>query len=166
VRRRSPPSPRVELLGSELRKLRGKATLEEAGRRTGLSFSTIRRYEDGEIAPSPERVALLLEGYGVRLDGPAARGLLALARDIQNLRKGLAPPPGPPLFAALVELEQSAIAARIYEATLVPFLAQTEDYARALFSLRHTEPGATNASARHTGNTPYSGRPAHFRSRA
>jgi len=140
VRKRKVPSPRAQLLGGELRKLRGKATLKEAGSRTGLDFSIIRRYEEGEYTPSPERVATLLEGYGVSLDGPTAKGLLALARDVQNLRKGLAPPPGPPLFAALVELEQSAVTARMYEATLVPFLAQTEDYARALFSLRHTEP--------------------------
>jgi transcriptional regulator with XRE-family HTH domain len=105
-----------------------------------LNFSTIRRYEEGEYTPSPERVAALLEGYGVSLDGPTAKGLLALARSIQALAKGAAPPLGPPLFAALIELEQSAIALRIYEPTLIPVFAQTEDYARALFTLRHTEP--------------------------
>jgi len=134
------PSARVLLLGKELRKLRGTLTLREAGTRLGIDFSTIRRYEQGVFAPDPERVTLILERYGERLDGPTAIGLVNLARDIQNLAKGAAPLLGPPLFAALVELERSATAVQIYEATLVPYLAQTEDYARALFSLRHTEP--------------------------
>jgi transcriptional regulator with XRE-family HTH domain len=141
VSKRKPPSDRAKLLGGELRKLRGKWTLIEAGRRTGYSHATIKRYEDGDIAPAPDKLIPLFEGYGIPPDSPRARGLLALARDIQNLAKGAAPPLGrPPSFAALMELELSAVAARIYEATLIPIFAQTEDYARALFALRHTEP--------------------------
>ena len=132
---RSEPSPAVRRrrLALELRRLREAArlTCEEVADHLECSASKISRVETGRVSVSPRDVRDMLDLYGV----PAAQreSLVQLARD--SRQKGwwhAFSDTMPPQFATYVGLESAACQIRIYEASLIPELLQTEDYARAV----------------------------------
>jgi transcriptional regulator with XRE-family HTH domain len=135
------PTIRRRRLGSELRRLREAQAmkLEEVAERLGLAASTLSRIETGK---APTRIAYLrsmLECYGV--DDPDQRQmLLEMARE--GHRKGWwaawedVLPPG---FDIYVGLEAEAASVRVYEAQVVHGLLQTEEYARAVMTVRRRQ---------------------------
>ncbi|MFL6054428.1 MAG: helix-turn-helix domain-containing protein [Actinoallomurus sp.] len=125
------------VLGSELRRLREKATVTsvEAARAIGGSESKISRMELGRSGFKEADVAILLSLYGIT-DEEERDQLLTLARRANQ--------PGwwhsygdvlPSWFHSYVGLEQAAARIRTYEPQFVPGLLQTEDYAAAVISL-------------------------------
>jgi transcriptional regulator with XRE-family HTH domain len=140
-RGRGTPTVRRRRLGSELRRLREAQAikLEEVAERLGLAASTLSRIETGK---APTRIAYLrsmLDYYG--LDDPGQRQiLLDMARE--GHRKGWwaawedVLPAG---FDIYVGLEAEAASLRVYEAQVVHGLLQTEEYARAVLTVRRRQ---------------------------
>lgn len=127
------PTVRRLRLGIELRRLRHRAgrTMPEAADHVARTDSAISRIETGQVAVSLRVLDKLLDLYGATADerGP----LRALAKE--GRRRGWwhaygdAVPAG---FDAYLGLEAEASAIWIYEPEIVPDLAQTAGYARAL----------------------------------
>lgn len=129
------------MLGAELRRLREAAglTREQAGYTIRASASKMSRLELGRVSFKERDVEDLLELYGVADEGDRAP-LITLAREANA--------PGwwhqygdvlPGWFHAYIGLEEAASRIRTYEVQFVPGLLQTEDYARAIAGLGHTE---------------------------
>jgi transcriptional regulator with XRE-family HTH domain len=132
------PTIRRRRLGSELRRLREAQAmkLEEVAERLGLAASTLSRIETGK---APTRIAYLrsmLDYYGV--DDPGQRQiLLELAREGHRKAWWAAwedvLPAG---FDIYVGLEAEAASVHVYEAQVMHGLLQTEEYARAVMTVR------------------------------
>lgn len=127
------PTVRRRRLALELRRLREAArlTCEEVADHLECSASKISRVETGRVSVSPRDVRDMLDLYGV----PAAQreSLVQLARDSRQKAWWHAfSDTMQPQFATYVGLESAACQIRIYEASLIPELLQTEDYARAV----------------------------------
>ena len=129
------------LLGAQLRRLREakRITLEDAGRVIRASHSKISRLETGRVGFKDRDITDLLTFYGVT-DEEDRGALRALARRANA--------PGwwhdysdvlPPWFEAYVGLEEVATQVRAYEVQFVPGLLQSEDYARAVTLLGHSD---------------------------
>ncbi|HEY0508368.1 MAG TPA: helix-turn-helix transcriptional regulator [Blastococcus sp.] len=129
-------------LGGELRRRREAAgvTRESAGEAIRASPAKISRLELGRVGFKERDVADLLTLYGVREQDERAE-FLALARRANA--------PGwwhryadllPSWFETYIGLEQAASLIRTYELQFVPGLLQTNEYARAVTRLGHTDP--------------------------
>lgn len=130
------PSPTVRRrrLGTELRRLREERGLsaEEVARRLEWGKTRPLYLENARgQRPDPNDVALLCDVYEVT--GDARDELIQLARD-GRLRgwwhpysKMLAP-----VYSTYIGLEAEAAAIRAFQPLVIPGLAQTQDYARAL----------------------------------
>jgi len=123
-------------LSARLRQLRKDAGLSgvEAARRAGLSQSKISRTETGAYMPTPEQVQDLCRAYHA---SPAdRRELVEMARELREdriaahlvLERG-----GWWLQERIGRIEQIAGRIRSFTPTVVQGLAQTREYARALF---------------------------------
>jgi len=131
----SRPSPTVRRrrIAAELKRLREERnlTLDNAAKELGVARSTMSRIENAQVSVRPGDVRTLLELYGVAPDDVAA--LVQVARDArqrgwwQNYADVL-----PSWFEVYVGLEQAASEISTFEASLVPGLLQTPDYARAV----------------------------------
>ena len=122
-------------LAAELRRLREAArlTCDDVATRLDCSASKISRIETGRVMASPRDVRDLLAIYGVPEDQRG--GLIQLARE--SRQKGWWQAYGAsvqPHLATYFGLEQAASAMRVYKVSRVHGLAQTEEYARAVFS--------------------------------
>lgn len=129
------PSALPRRLGAEMRELREGIgmTAAEAASRIGASPSKISRLENGLRGPKVPDIAALLELYQVSENRTAE--LLGLARKAG--KTGDTPSAGRRLskgLRALINQEKEALGFRVFEATAVPALLQTGDYARAVFS--------------------------------
>lgn len=131
------PSPTVRrrLLASELRRLRAAAglTQEQAEQASGLSETSLTRYETCRSSISVVAAKALLAVYGV--EGEQRDALLELARGARSrgwLRgfKGVVPR----WLEDLVGLEGDASWIHQYATRVVPGYLQTEPYARAVLS--------------------------------
>jgi transcriptional regulator with XRE-family HTH domain len=127
------PTVRRRRLALELRRLReaAKLTCEEVAEQLECSASKVSRVETGRVSVSPRDVRDLLAIYNVPED--QREGLVQLARD--SRQKGWWHAFGDtvhPHFATYLGLESAASQIRIYKATRIPNLLQTEDYARAV----------------------------------
>ena len=129
------------LLGAQLRRLREakRITLEDAGRVIRASHSKISRLETGRVGFKDRDISDLLTFYGV--NNEAERTALRSLAQRANA-------PGwwhvysdvlPAWFEAYVELEEVATQVRAYEVQFVPGLLQSEDYARAVTLLGHSD---------------------------
>lgn len=131
------PSPTVRRrrLGMELRRLREGAGLgiEAAAEHLNCSLAKISRMETGRAnVVYPRDVRDLLDLYNVT-DQQAREALLTIARE--SRQKGWWESYSDVLFRwfeTYVGLEAAASSIRTYEASVVPGLLQTEDYARAV----------------------------------
>lgn len=133
------PTVRRRRLGAELRRLREAHSrkLDEVAGELGLVASTLSRIETGKAPIKTAYLKHLLDMYGVT--DPGARQLLVdMARE--GHRKGWwsdyddVLPSG---FDVYVGLEAEAKGLRAYEASFVPGLLQTGDYATAILRGLH-----------------------------
>jgi transcriptional regulator with XRE-family HTH domain len=129
------------LLGAQLRRLREakRITLEDAGRVIRASHSKISRLETGRVGFKDRDISDLLTFYGVNNEAErtALRSLAQRANapgwwhDYSDVL--------PTWFEAYVGLEEVATQVRAYEVQFVPGLLQSEDYARAVTLLGHSD---------------------------
>ncbi|MEU1374310.1 helix-turn-helix transcriptional regulator [Streptomyces triculaminicus] len=131
---RSNPTARQARLGTELRKLREAAGMSarEAGALLGGGAAQISHIEAGRWGVSSERVRRLAAYYKAA-NGELIAELCAMAdervRGWWEAYRGVLTPG----FLDVSELEHHARALRMFQATYVPGIFQTERYARALF---------------------------------
>lgn len=130
-------------LGAYLKDLRGERPLEEFTSAVGRSAATISRIERGEVSVALRTVRRLLDAYEAQ---PTAReAALRLAR--QALQRGVFHEYAdvlPEQFDEYGELEAMASVISNYEQALVPGLAQTADYGRAVLRSGRLEDNEEN----------------------
>lgn len=119
------------VFGSELRYYRTNAGLSQGdlAAKVHVSHDVISKIETGDRPPA--------EDFPARLDSvPEMDTREALGRLWGQLRKGLRHRAFPGWFGRWADIEAEATVLRSYEPLLVPGLLQTEDYARAILSVR------------------------------
>lgn len=120
-----PGSGVLRVFGRQLKRFRTRAGFErpEFGSLTGYSVSTIAAYEQGRRVPPPrfiDRADEVLDAGGV----------------LQEMKEEVARAQYPAFFRDAAILEGEAVGLHVYEMYAVPGLLQTEEYARAVFSVR------------------------------
>ncbi|MFD7474825.1 helix-turn-helix domain-containing protein [Streptomyces sp. NPDC059837] len=115
----------LRVFGRQLKRFRVRAGLErpEFGSLTGYSVSTIAAYEQGRRVAPPrfiDRADEVLDAGGV----------------LQEMKEEVARAQYPAFFRDAARLEGEAVGLHVYEMYAVPGLLQTEEYARAVFSVR------------------------------
>ncbi|WP_328497006.1 helix-turn-helix domain-containing protein [Streptomyces sp. NBC_00414] len=113
------------VFGRQLKLCRERAGLDRAelGRRTGYSASTIASFEQGRRIPPPKFIDLADEV----LD---AGGVLKVGKE------EVARAQYPAFFRDAARLETEAVELHVYDTHVVNGLLQTEEYTRALLSMR------------------------------
>ncbi|MER5884926.1 helix-turn-helix transcriptional regulator [Streptomyces sp. NPDC001941] len=132
---RKAPTARQQRLGTELRKMREHAGLSsnEAAAMVRTDRTTMSGIEAGRIGVSEERVRTLATVYQ-ESDEAYVNALVAMA---EERHRGWWEEYRDTLGASaldLAELEHHSVSFRYLQITHIPGLAQTEDYARAVFS--------------------------------
>jgi transcriptional regulator with XRE-family HTH domain len=128
------PTVRSRRVGTELRRLREAAgvTTAQAAELLSCSPAKISRIENGIVSVRVVDLRLLLDRYGDQ--DPEHRAYLErLARD--SNKRGWWQDYGdtiPPYYADFIGLETDASYIKTWEATIVPGLLQTPEYARAV----------------------------------
>ncbi|MEV4216739.1 helix-turn-helix transcriptional regulator [Nonomuraea sp. NPDC049725] len=133
--RRQPPTVRMRRLAAELRRLRDAAGLsqEDVTNQTGVNVATLYRIETGRTKPQLRTLNALLDTYGVT--GPSRDALTLLQRDagkrgwLNTADSGL-----PEQYTAYINFEAEAREILNFEATFIPGLLQTPDYARQVIA--------------------------------
>ncbi|GAP48228.1 helix-turn-helix domain-containing protein [Streptomyces azureus] len=115
----------LRVFGRQLKRFRVRAGLERAefGAMMGYSVSTIAAYEQGRRVPPPkfiDQADEVLDAGGV----------------LQEMKEEVARAQYPAFFRDAARLEGEAVGLHVYEMYAVPGLLQTEEYARAVFSVR------------------------------
>lgn len=115
----------LRVFGRQMKLCRIRAGMEraEVGARTGYSPSTITSYELGRRIP-PSRFIDVVDDL---LD---AGGLL------KEMKGEVARAQYPPFFRDAAQLEAEAVELHVYDTHVVNGLLQTEEYARAVFTMR------------------------------
>ncbi|MCM2576833.1 helix-turn-helix domain-containing protein [Streptomyces meridianus] len=118
-------------MGKQVKLLRERAglTQRELGDRLGYGEDQISSLERGRRIPQPEFLDAADELLG-------AGGLLKAAKDDVVRAKAKARVKHPSWFRDFARLEAEAVERHDYETQTIPGLLQTEDYARAIFSIR------------------------------
>ncbi len=132
---RTTPSERQRRLGAELRKLRTRARMsgDAVAALLDADRPRVSHIEAGRVDVPRNGLYKLLRAYGCK-DGPYFDALMAMAHDRGRgwwddyegvlARRAL----------DLAELESRTTTVRAHEASLIPGMLQTEDYARAMIS--------------------------------
>ncbi|MFH9871185.1 helix-turn-helix domain-containing protein [Streptomyces lydicus] len=125
-----PPEPDagsgiLRVFGRQLKRFRVRAGLErsEFGALTGYSSSTIAAYEQGRRVPPPrfiDQADEVLDAGGVLLE----------------MKEEVARAQYPAFFRDAARLEGEAVELHVYDTHLINGLLQTEEYARAVFTMR------------------------------
>ncbi|WP_190021862.1 helix-turn-helix domain-containing protein [Streptomyces hiroshimensis] len=125
------PTVRRRRLGQELRKLRELKgmTAEEVAERLLVSQSKISRLENGRRSISQRDVRDLCGVYGVE-DHRIVDSLMQMAKE--SRQQGWWHAFGDTPYSVYIGLETDAASLRVYEASLVPGLLQTPNYASAV----------------------------------
>ncbi|MGA5122275.1 helix-turn-helix domain-containing protein [Streptomyces pseudogriseolus] len=115
----------LRVFGRQLKRFRVRAGMErpEFGSLTGYSVSTIAAYEQGRRVPPPrfiDQADEVLDAGGV----------------LQEMKEEVARAQYPAFFRDAARLEGEAVGLHVYAMYAVPGLLQTEEYARAVFSIR------------------------------
>lgn len=115
----------LRVFGRQLKRFRVRAGLErpEFGALTGYSVSTIAAYEQGRRVPPPKFI-------------DQADKVLDAAGVLTEMKEEVARAQYPAFFRDAARLEAEAVGLHVYEMYAVPGLLQTEEYARAVFSVR------------------------------
>ncbi|MER0447224.1 helix-turn-helix transcriptional regulator [Streptomyces sp. Edi4] len=113
------------IFGRQLKRFRLRAGMDRAqlGSRTGYSASTIASYEQGRRIPSGQFITLVDQVLG------AGEVLTELIEEMEKAQY-------PAFFQDAAALEKEAVALHVFAVQAVPGLLQTEDYARAVFTMR------------------------------
>ncbi|MGW2115823.1 helix-turn-helix domain-containing protein [Streptomyces zhihengii] len=113
------------VFGRQLKRFREWAEHDRAafGAMTGYSASTIASYEQGRRVPPPRFIEMADELLG-------ARGVLT------EMKEEVARAQFPPFFRDAARLEAEAVELHVYDTHVVNGLLQTEEYARAVFTMR------------------------------
>ncbi|MEV7977610.1 helix-turn-helix transcriptional regulator [Streptomyces sp. NPDC086519] len=115
----------LRVFGRQLKRFRVRAGLErpEFGSLTGYSVSTIAAYEQGRRVAPPrfiDRADEVLDAGGV----------------LQEMKEEVARAQYPAFFRDAARLEGEAVELHVYDTHLINGLLQTEEYARAVFTMR------------------------------
>ncbi|MFF5756654.1 helix-turn-helix domain-containing protein [Streptomyces longwoodensis] len=115
----------LRVFGRQLKRFRVRAGLErpEFGSLTGYSVSTIAAYEQGRRVPPPrfiDQADEVLDAGGV----------------LQEMKEEVARAQYPAFFQDAARLESEAVELHVYDTHLINGLLQTEEYARAVFTMR------------------------------
>ncbi len=115
----------LRVFGRQLKRFRVRAGLErsEFGALTGYSVSTIAAYEQGRRVPPPrfiDQADEVLNAGGVLLE----------------MKEEVARAQYPAFFRDAARLEGEAVELHVYDTHLINGLLQTEEYARAVFTMR------------------------------
>ncbi|MET7614662.1 helix-turn-helix domain-containing protein [Streptomyces seoulensis] len=112
------------VFGRLLKRLRVQAGVDRAelGRRTGYSAATITSYEVGRRIPNAKFIRQADEVLG------AGEMLADFIGDMEKAQY-------PAFFQDVAALEKQAVALHVFAVQAVPGLLQTEDYARAVFTM-------------------------------
>ncbi|MCU1682126.1 MAG: putative DNA-binding protein [Amycolatopsis sp.] len=141
----SVPAIRRLQLGRELRDWRERAglTLDQAGGDLDMSKSTLSRLEKGQGVIHPLVARAMAELYHVPEDDLVH--LVEISREArkpnQDRIEGVS-------SDSYVSLESEAVSVHNFELVCIPGLLQTEDYARAIFTLDSTRERNRNLSIR------------------
>ena len=113
------------VFGRQMKRFRVRAGMERAhlGSLTGYSASTIASFEQARRIPSAKFIAKVDEVLG------AGGVLLELVEEVEKAQY-------PPFFRDAAKLEKEAVEWHVYDTLVVNGLLQTEDYARAVFTMR------------------------------
>ncbi|MGW1881577.1 helix-turn-helix domain-containing protein [Streptomyces sp. NPDC001970] len=120
-----PGSGILHVFGRQLKRFRECEKYDRAafGAATGYSASTIASYEQGRRVPPPRFIEQADELLG-------ARGVLA------EMKEEVARAQYPAFFRDAAKLEAEAVELHVYDTHVVNGLLQTEEYARAVFTMR------------------------------
>ncbi|WP_086679910.1 Scr1 family TA system antitoxin-like transcriptional regulator [Streptomyces pseudogriseolus] len=115
----------LRVFGRQLKRFRVRAGMErpEFGSLTGYSVSTIAAYEQGRRVPPPrfiDQADEVLDAGGV----------------LQEMKEEVARAQYPAFFRDAARLEGEAVELHVYDTHLINGLLQTEEYARAVFTMR------------------------------
>ncbi|MFK4120469.1 helix-turn-helix domain-containing protein [Streptomyces longwoodensis] len=115
----------LRVFGRQLKRFRVRAGLErpEFGSLTGYSVSTIAAYEQGRRVPPPrfiDQADEVLDAGGV----------------LREMKEEVARAQYPAFFRDAARLESEAVELHVYDTHLINGLLQTEEYARAVFTMR------------------------------
>ncbi|MFF9571239.1 helix-turn-helix domain-containing protein [Streptomyces sp. NPDC014685] len=123
-----------ESLGVRLRELRTEAGLtgRQLAEHCHWPHSKVSKLENGRQTAAPEDLDEWARGCGTPEEAEdLRRRLRGLETHVQSLRRRLAAGHGPIQEQSVVEYRETRVV-RAYEATVIPGLFQTPDYARAL----------------------------------
>ncbi|WP_436996197.1 helix-turn-helix domain-containing protein [Streptomyces sp. enrichment culture] len=120
-----PGSGILRVFGRQLKRFRVRAGIErsEFGARLGYSASTIAAYEQGRRVPPPRFI-------------DQADELLDAGEVLKEMKEEVARAQYPPFFRDAAKLEAEAVEMHVYDTHIVNGLLQTEEYARAVFTMR------------------------------
>ncbi|MFJ5150150.1 helix-turn-helix domain-containing protein [Streptomyces sp. NPDC088353] len=120
-----PGSGILHIFGRQLKLCRERAGLDrsEFGGRVGYSASTIASFEQGRRIPPPKFI-------------DQADDLLNAGGVLKAGKEGVARAQYPAFFRDAARLEADAVVLHVYANQVVPGLLQTDEYARAVFTMR------------------------------
>ncbi|WP_306362421.1 helix-turn-helix transcriptional regulator [Nocardia sp. CC227C] len=124
---------RLRRLAAMLHELREKSGLskEEVSSRTGINVTTLYRIETAQARPQRRTLTAMLDLYGI--GEPQRSDALQLLTDA--LKPGMARPfetAVGEVYGAYINFEAEALSARFFQASYIPGLLQTEEYADAV----------------------------------
>ncbi|MEV7956634.1 helix-turn-helix transcriptional regulator [Streptomyces sp. NPDC088141] len=120
-----PGSGILRVFGRQLKRFRVRAGVErsEFGARLGYSASTIAAYEQGRRVPPPRFI-------------DQADDMLDAGEVLKEMKEEVARAQYPAFFRDAAKLEAEAVELHVYDTHIVNGLLQTEEYARAIFTMR------------------------------
>ncbi|MEF2526252.1 MULTISPECIES: helix-turn-helix domain-containing protein [Streptomyces] len=120
-----PGSGILRVFGRQLKRFRARAGMErtELGARLGYSASTIAAYEQGRRVPPPRFI-------------DQADDLLDAGEVLKEMKEEVARAQYPAFFRDAARLEAEAVELHVYDTHIINGLLQTEEYARAVFTMR------------------------------
>jgi transcriptional regulator with XRE-family HTH domain len=139
-------SPQLRILGAWLRDAREakKLGVRELARQLGIEHANLSRWETAERQPRPEDVSMVLTAVGV--SGDDRERLVDFARGINEPNwLTLGDSATSEALTALIQFESMAASFAEWSPLVIPGMAQTGDYARAIMRDGGVSTGEINA---------------------
>lgn len=146
-------------IGARLRQLRDEAglTTRSVSDSLGISPSSVNRTECGRRAPDREEVSALCALYGAT--GDTKQEVIDRIGNTAETTAWLTTGYAPDQLSSLMVLEREAVSITILQVSLVPGLAQTTDYARAVLASYFVEEDVERAVGIRLGRQAMLSRP-------